>query len=80
VPSSTRSGSTVADLRARQDARQQIEDGAWALTRELEDTVADRNRWRNLAISWARDALTGRPINPDTAQAAIRTYEEGSDG
>lgn len=66
----------MADLRARQDAREQIEAGTWALTRLLEDMHGDRDRWRSLAVGWARDVVAGNPIPRERAERIIAVAEE----
>ena len=66
----------MSDVRARRDAREQVEQGAWALTRLLEDMEGDRNRWRSLAVGWARDVVAGNEIDPKYAGHIIVVAEE----
>lgn len=68
----------MSDPREREDARALVDAGVWHLTRLLEAAEADRNRWRGLAIGWARDTLAGAPISRRSAESALSAYEEVS--
>lgn len=61
----------MGDPRELRRAREQVEEGTWRIIRMLEESEADRHRWRATAVTWARMLRAGQTPSPDAVDAIL---------